>query len=149
MAAPVKKFLLLAWLTAAPFLVRAAEVMVCPPWDIIVVDESGNPLAGCLVVQEWGSDFKDVYVTGTTNAVTDASGHVSFPVRHVSPPAAESRWKKIERSIDRQKGGAPAASVFITKPGYQFEWLNSRSESRNLSSRAGLRGRVVLKAENR
>ncbi|MEY2409637.1 MAG: hypothetical protein QOF48_2307 [Verrucomicrobiota bacterium] len=127
----------------------AGEVMVCPPWEILVVDEAGKPLAGCVVVQEWGSDFKDVYVTGTTNAVTGADGRVSFPARNISPPAGESRWKKIERAIDRKSEGSPASSVFISKPGYQFEWVNSRSEPRNVSTRDGLKGRVVLKAEKR
>ena len=145
----MQKLLILALLTAAPFAARAAEVMVCPPWEITVVDEADRPLAGCLIVQEWGSDFKDVYVTGTTNALTDAAGRVIFPARNISPPVAGSRWKKIERSIDRRTQGAPASSVFISKPGYLFEWLNSRSEPRNIATRDGLRARVVLKAEKR
>ena len=128
---------------------RAAELMVCPPWEITVVDEGGKPLAGCVVVQEWGSDFKDVYVTGTTNGVTDAAGRVRFPARHITPPKGESTWKKIERTIDRKAAGTPASSLFISKPGYQFEWMNSRSEPRNVSTREGLRGHVVLKAEKR
>jgi hypothetical protein len=128
---------------------RAAEMMVCPPWEITVVDESGKPLAGCVVVQEWGSDFKEVYVTGSTNAVTDAAGRVAFPARNITPPTGEKTWKKIERTIDRKAAGTPASSAFISKPGYHFEWLNSRSESRNVATREGLRARVVLKAEKR
>ena len=127
----------------------AADVMACPPWEITVVDEAGKPITGCVVVQEWGSDFKDVYVTGTTNAVTDAEGRVSFPARMVSAPAGESRWKKIERSIDRRADGQTAASIFISKAGYQFEWVNSRNEPRNVATRSGLRARVVLKPEKR
>ena len=145
----MKKLLFLTLLTLAPFAARAADMMVCPPWEIIVVDEAGKPLAGCVAVQEWGCDFAEVYITGTTNAVTDAAGRVSFPARNISPPAGESRWKKLERSIDRKAEGAPASSVFISKPGYRFEWVNSRSEPRNVSTRAGLRARVVLKAETR
>ena len=146
----MKKLLSLAFLTAVSLAAPAApaaEVMVCPPWEITVLDDAGKPLGGCMVVQEWGSDFKDVYVTGTTNAVTDAAGRVSFPARNISPPAGESRGKKIERPINRRTEGVPASSVFITKTGYQFEWLNSRSEPRNGATRAGLRTRVVLKAE--
>jgi len=125
---------------------RAADVMVCPPWEITVVDEAGKPLAGCTIVQEWGSDFKDVYVTGSTNAVTDASGRVSFPARLVTPPPA-SRWKKIQRTIDRKRGGEPASTAFVSKAGFQFEWLNAKSDPRNTATRAGLRSRVVLKPE--
>ena len=145
----MKKLLCLSVLLLVAAGARAAEMMVCPPWEITVVDESGKPLAGCLVVQEWGSDFKEVYVTGSTNAVTDATGRVAFPARNITPPPGESSWKKIERTIDRKAAGTPASSVFISKPGYQFEWVNSRSEPRNVSTRAGLRGRVVLKAEKR
>jgi hypothetical protein len=142
----MRKIFAIALSIAAPFTASAAELMVCPPWELTVVDESGKPVAGAAVVQEWGSDFKQVYVTGSTNAITDADGRVSFPARHVEPPG-ESRWKKIERSIDREPEGKPGSSVFISKPGYQFELVNSRSESRNVATRTGLRTRVVLKPE--
>ena len=143
------KLLLLALFTAIPFDARAAEMMACPPWEITVVDEAGKPLDGCVVVQEWGCDFKDVYVTGTTNAVTDAGGHVGFPARNISPPLAGSAWKKFKHSTDLRNEGTPASSVFISKPGYQFEWLASRSDLRNIATRAGLRAHVVLKTEKR
>ena len=142
----MRKIIAIALSLTAPFIVRAAEITVCPPWEITVVDESGKPLSGCSVVQEWGSDFKQVYVTGSTNSVTDAEGHVNFPARHVMPPV-ESRWKKIERSIDRRPEGKPGSSVFISKPGFQFELVNSQSESRNVATRTGLRSRIVLKPE--
>src|SRR6185436_16872666 len=114
----MKLLISLLALVAATGAVAAAEFMVCPPWEIMVVDEVGKPMAGCAVVQEWGSDFQNVYVTGTTNAVTDAEGRVRFPSRHIGPPPGESGWRKLGRAIDRRPEGSPAAMAIVSKPGY-------------------------------
>jgi hypothetical protein len=123
-----------------------AEVMACPPWEITVVDESGKPMAGCAVVQEWGCQFRHDYVAGSAAGITDSAGKIQFPVRSVSPPT-DSRGKKVQRGIDRPPDRRPAASVIVSKAGCKFEWLQSRSEPRNVTTIEGLRTRVVLKRE--
>ena len=125
---------------------RGAEVMACPPWEITVVDESGKPMAGCAVVQEWGCQFRHDYVAGSAAGLTDSAGKIQFPARSVSPPT-ESRGKKVQRGIDRPPDRRPAASVIVSKAGCKFEWLQSRNEPRNVTTREGLRTRVVLKRE--
>ena len=95
---------------------RGAEVMACPPWEITVVDESGNPMAGCAVVQEWGCQFRHDYVAGSAAGLTDSDGKVQFPARSVSPPT-ESPGKKVQRGIDPPRDRRPAASVVVSKAG--------------------------------
>ena len=125
---------------------RGAEVIACPPWEITVVDESGKPMAGCAVVQEWGCQFRGAYVDGSAAGLTDSAGKIQFPARSVSPPP-ESPGKKVQRGIDRPPDRRPSASVIVSKSGCQFEWVQSRSEPRNVTTREGLRTRVVLKRE--
>lgn len=125
---------------------RGADVSVCPAWEITVVDESGKPMAGCAVVQEWGCQFRGGYSDGSAAALTDASGKVQFPARSVSPPPVVS-GKKAQRGLDRPVDQRPAASVTVSKAGHKFEWLQSRNEPRNVYSQEGIRTRVVLKRE--
>ena len=85
----------------------------------------------------------------TPRAIADLRGIRRYSIENWGLERAESYLNEIDRTIDRKAAGAPASSLFISKPGYQFEWMNSRSEPRNVSTREGLRGHVVLKAEKR
>ena len=125
----------------------SADVSVCPPWEITVVDEAGKPLAGCAVAQEWGCTFKAGYVGAAANAVTDSKGQVVFPARLVtSPPPPASRWKRILRALDGKEDPQHAATVLISKPGHRYEWIWHRDPG-VVATREGLRLRLVLKAE--
>jgi hypothetical protein len=125
---------------------RGAEILACPAWEITVVDESGKPMAGCAVVQEWGCQFRGGYADGSAAGLTDAAGKVQFPARNVSPPPMPP-GKKVQRGIDRPVDQRPAASVTVSKSGCKFEWLRSRNEPRNVYTREGIQTRVVLKRE--
>lgn len=141
------KIILLFSVLLLPGAVRAAEVLACPAWEITVVDEDLRPLAGCAIAQEWGCTFKAGYVGGTTNAVTDARGQVTFPARLVtSPPPPTSCWKKILRALDEREDPQPAATVLISKPGHRYEWIWRRDPG-VVATREGLRLRLMLKAE--
>jgi len=70
----------------------------CPSWDITVVDESGKPLAGCAVVQEWGCQFREDYVAGSRPASPTPTGKSNSGAQRKSP--TESRGKKVQRGID-------------------------------------------------
>ena len=138
------------WLASAIFFLcvpaRGADVLVCQSWEITVVDESGKPMAGCAVVQEWGCQFRDGYVDGSAAGLTDAEGKVQFPARSVGPPPKVS-GKKVQRGIDWPPDRRPAASAIVSKSGCKFEWLKSVNEPRNVYTRDGIRTRVVLKRE--
>lgn len=145
----MKRILLMAWVALVPLCARAAEVLACPAWEITVVDEAGKPLAGCAVLQEWGCTFRAGYVGAQTNGVTDAAGRISFPARLVSSaPPETSRWKKIRRALDGHEISETAATVFITRPGYQFAWIR-KGDRGVVASRDGLRLRATLQPQSR
>jgi hypothetical protein len=123
----MKLLLLLPVFLLSAFATHAAEVLACPAWEIVIVDDTGKGVAGCNVAQEWGCTFKAGYVGATTNAVTDATGKVEFPARLVSsPPPESSRWKKIRR--------------------YRTEWIR-KGDPGVVATKSGLRLRLMLRPE--
>jgi len=58
---------------------------VSPQWNIQVVDESGNPVPGLLVTEEW-SYFGIDLAPSLDNGKTDAQGRITFPVRVIWAP---------------------------------------------------------------
>lgn len=143
----MKLFFLAVSLLLLVFSARAAEVLACPAWEIVVVDAAGKGVAGCNVAQEWGCAFRTGYVGAATNAVTDAMGKVVFPARLVSgPPPEASRWKRFRRALDGPENPQPAASVIISKPGHRMEWIR-KNDPGVVATKSGLRLRLMLRPE--
>jgi len=123
-----------------------AEMTVFPPLEITVVNAAGKPVAGCAIMQMWGCNFREEFVGTNANAVTDAEGRVSFPARSIEPLATPV-WKKAMRKLDGKGGPDPVASLYVTHPGHQTIWVQSRRDPRITATRDGLRCRLVLEPE--
>jgi protocatechuate 3,4-dioxygenase beta subunit len=143
---PQRRLIPLGLLLLALRAAAAAELPVCPAWEITVVDPAGRPLAGCAVLQMWGCNFQEAYTGSQTNATTDAQGRVRFPARHISPPAA-SAWRKAVRKLDREAQPRPVASLCVSHPGHQTAWISSHRDPAVTATRDGLRTRLVLEPE--
>jgi len=138
-------------LCAASFLASyrpglAAEMSVCPPWEITVVDAAGKPVVGCSVMQMWGCNFREEYVGSKADVVTDKEGRVSFPARSIEPLATPV-WKKAIRKLDGKGGPDPTVGIYVSHPGHRTVWIQSRRDPRVAATRDGLRTRLVLEPE--
>lgn len=142
----MKRILALVAFAVLALAASAAEWTVCQPWEITVVDPAGKPVAGCAVMQLWGGNFREEFVGKKANAVTDASGRVSFPARSIEPPATPG-WKKALRKLDGKGGPEATASVFVSQSGFRSVWVQSRRDPLVTATRDGLRSRVVLERE--
>jgi hypothetical protein len=125
----------------------AAELAICPPWEITVVDRAGKPVVGCSVMQMWGCNFREEFVGKKADAVTDGNGRVAFPARSVEPPSTPA-WKKALRKLDGKGGPQTASSVYISQPGHRAVWIQSSRDARVSATRDGLRTRLVLEPES-
>lgn len=144
---PRRLLLLLCCLLLALQAVPAAELPVCPAWEITVVTKAGQPVPGCAVLQMWGCNFREAYTGGQTNATTDAGGRVRFPARRIEPPAAAA-WRRVARKLEGEAGPAPVASLYVSHPGHRPAWISSHRDPAVTATRDGLRTRIVLEPES-
>ncbi|MFM1768675.1 MAG: hypothetical protein RJA22_1204 [Verrucomicrobiota bacterium] len=140
---PLRPSLLLLLLAAAALSGRAADLPVCPAWEITVVNPAGQPVAGCHVLQVWGCDFPEHYAGSQTNAVTGADGRVRFPARHVEAPATPA-WRKAARRLEGKSSPLPVASLHVSHPGHAPIWISSHRDPRVTATPGGLRSRLIL-----
>jgi len=143
----MKTLLTLTLLLVASTSSQAAEVRVCPPWQIEVVDAKGAPLADCKVFQEWSCNFGVVCPIQSTNAVTDASGKAGFPERWIGIPASLGTLKKMTARFSAHGEPIPSANIYIWKQGYEPVRVYSDRDSKVTSTAAGLRSRITLHLE--
>ena len=143
----MKFLLLLTPLLLGSLLASAADVRVCPPWQIEVVDAQGAPLADCKVFQEWSCNFGVVCPIRSTNAVTDANGQVGFPERWIGIPANLGAFKKLTARFSAHGEPIPSANIYIWKQGYEPVRVYSERDPNVTATAAGLRSRITLRPE--
>jgi hypothetical protein len=132
-------------LLVASLPVRAADVRVCPPWQIEVVDAKGVPLRGCTVYQEWSCNFGVVCPIQSTNAVTDAQGKAGFPERWVGRPANLGTLKKLTARFSAYGEPIPSANIYVWKQGYDPVRVYSDRDPNVTATAAGLRSKITLR----
>src|ERR1044071_7552942 len=140
------KHLFVALLFIAP-LAQAAEVRVCPPWQVEVVDAKGAPLSDCQVYQEWSCNFGVVCPIQSTNAVTGTNGQVAFPERWIGVPANLSTLKKMTVRFSAYGEPIPSANIYIWKKGCTPLRVYSERDANVISTAAGLRSKIILHSE--
>ena len=126
---------------------HAADVRVCPPWQIEVVDAKGAPLRDCKVFQEWSCNFGVVCPIQSTNAVTDTHGKAGFPERWMGLPANLGTFKKMTARFSAHGEPIPSANIYIWKQGYEPVRVYSQRDPNVTATAAGLRSRITLRPE--
>ena len=110
-------------LTSAPAF--AAERFACPPWEIVVTDEQGQPLPGCAVMQEWGAKAGKLTTNSSATAVTDARGRAQFPARNLRPPVEATFLRRAARHVDGTGPSEVWANVFVGREGHRGLWIRA------------------------
>ena len=142
----MKRFLSFLLLLLTALAGAAAEMNICPPWEVTVVDQDGKPIPGCSVLQIWGCNFREEFIGDNATVKTDDKGQATFPARSLTPPSTPI-WKKAWRKVDGKGGPDPTTSLHVSHPGYQTVWIQSRRDPRVSAVRDGLRTRIVLERE--
>jgi hypothetical protein len=121
----------------------ASEYRCCLPWDVLVVNEKGQPLANCTVVQEWGYSFGRNATNFTDQTVTDKSGRVRLPQRGVAYPI--SLGEQLAKRLTVQPGLGPWANIYVWKTGFEGQLVYPKHDNRVDYTTNGLFSRIVLR----
>lgn len=139
----MKTAITLLWLALSTALAFAEDYRCCLRWDVQVVDDRGQPLPQCTVVQEWGYNFGNIATNFTEQASTDKAGRVRLPERGVAYPIST-----VEKVIDRvtvRKGLGAWANIFVWKEGFEGQFVYSKNDARAVYTTNGIFSRVVLR----
>ena len=140
----MKTQLLTALLSAAGLAVQAADLRVCPPWQVTVVDENDRPVANCNVVQEWGWNYGGGVAFSSTNAVTDAGGQLNLPERYVASPPGKSSIKSVVKRLNSPDTTRPWNAITVIKAGYEPRRITAQASKDTVWTAEGIRTKVVL-----
>jgi hypothetical protein len=133
----------LVFLVVSSLLGLAAEYRCCLPWEVVVVNEQGQPLPSCTVVQEWGYNFGQNATNFTDSVTTDTAGRVRLPQRGVAYP--KSTAEKLADRLTVRPGLGAWANVFVWKTGYDGQFVYIKHDSRVVYTTNGLFSRIVLR----
>jgi hypothetical protein len=125
------------------FTATADDYQCVLPWALQVVDDHGQPVARCTVMQEWGYNFAGAATNFTAEVATDPNGRVQLPARGVAYPKTAT-----EKFLDRvtvRNGLGPWASLYVYKQGYEGQWVYSKNDFRAVYTTNGIFSRIVLK----
>ena len=134
----------LLFLAVSSLLGFAAEYRCCLPWEVLVVNQQGQPLPDCTVVQEWGYNFGSTATNFTEQVVTDSTGRVRLPQRGVAYPITVR--EKVADRLAVRPGLGPWANVFVWKTGYEGQFVYLKHDARAVYTTNGLFSRVVLRS---
>ena len=108
-----------------------------------MVNEQGQPLPNCTVVQEWGYNFGNNATNFSEQVTTDNAGRVRLPQRGVAYP--KSTAEKVADRLMVRPGLGAWANVFVWKSGYDGQFVYLKHDSRVLYTTNGLLSRVILR----